>query len=104
MLSRLIPIDGAHGDGCARVGASNACFKKHFSSIIENGAAACQEAPAALLLRQRHGGGGGGASKVVLRLRVELFRRASLAQTAFLLCQDLCVGIRRRPVLNSTAE
>lgn len=102
MLSRLIPIDGAHGDGCARVGASNACFKKHFSSIIENGAAACQEAPAALLLRRRHGGSG--ASEVVLRLRVELFRRASLAQTAFLLCQDLCVGIRRRPVLNSTAE
>lgn len=69
------------------------CIKKHFSLIIENGAAACQEVQAAQA-----------TAEVVLGLRVELVGHASLAPTAFLLCQDLRVGIRRRPVLNSTAE
>lgn len=69
------------------------CIKKHFSLIIEKGAAPCQEAQAA-----------GAAAEGVSRLRVELFGHAALAPTAFLLCQDLRVGIRRRPVLNSTAE
>lgn len=75
-----------------RTAASN-CIKKHLSLIIESGAAPCQEVQAARA-----------TAEGVLRLRVELFGHASLAPTAFLLCQDLRVGIRRRPVLNSAAE
>lgn len=76
--------------------ASNArphCIKQHFSLIIENGAAPCPEVQAAR-----------STAEGVSGLRGELFGHASLAPTAFLLCQDLRVGIRRRPLLNSTAE